>query len=52
MTVLSELVEHHVEEEEEEMFPMADKKLGRERMNELGQQMEQMAGGPTQRRAA
>ena len=52
MTVLSELVEHHVEEEEEEMFPMAEKKLGRERMNELGQQMEQMAGGPKQRRAA
>lgn len=52
MTVLSELVEHHVEEEEEEMFPMAEKKLGRERMNELGQTMEQMAGGPKQRRAA
>ena len=52
MTVLSELVEHHVEEEEKEMFPMAEKKLGRERMNELGQMMEQMAGGPKQRRAA
>jgi hemerythrin superfamily protein len=52
MTVLSELIEHHVEEEEKEMFPMAEKKLGRERMNELGQTMEQMAGGPKQRRAA
>lgn len=51
MTVLSELVEHHVEEEEEEMFPMADKKLGPERMKALGQQMEQMAGAG-QRRAA
>jgi hemerythrin superfamily protein len=51
MTVLSELVEHHVEEEEEEMFPMAEKKLGAERMKELGQRMEQMAGG-AQRRAA
>jgi hemerythrin superfamily protein len=51
MTVLSELIEHHVEEEEEEMFPMADKKLGAERMKELGAQMEQMAGG-AQRRAA
>jgi iron-sulfur cluster repair protein YtfE (RIC family) len=51
LTVLSELVEHHVEEEEEEMFPMAEKKLGAERMKELGQRMEQMAGG-AQRRAA
>ena len=52
MTVLSELVEHHVEEEEKTMFPMAEKKLGKERMRELAMQMEQMAGGPRQRRAA
>jgi hemerythrin superfamily protein len=51
ITVLSELVEHHVEEEEGEMFPMAEKKLGAERIKELGQQMEQMAGA-AQRRAA
>jgi hemerythrin superfamily protein len=51
ITVLSELVEHHVEEEEGEMFPMAEKKLGTERVKELGQQMEQMAGD-AQRRAA
>src|SRR5688500_12846156 len=51
MTVLSELVEHHVEEEEKEMFPMAEKKLGAERVKELGLQMEQMAGAG-QRRAA
>jgi hemerythrin superfamily protein len=51
ITVLSELVDHHVEEEEGEMFPMAEKKLGAERVKELGQQMEQMAGA-AQRRAA
>jgi hemerythrin superfamily protein len=51
ITVLSELVDHHVEEEEGEMFPMAEKKLGAERIKELGQQMEQMAGA-AQRRAA
>jgi iron-sulfur cluster repair protein YtfE (RIC family) len=50
MTVLSELVEHHADEEEDEMFPMAEKKLGKERLRQLGEQMEQMAGG--QRRAA
>jgi hemerythrin superfamily protein len=43
MTVLSELVEHHADEEEEEMFPMAEKKLGRERLQQLGEQMQQMA---------
>ena len=50
MTVLSELVEHHADEEEDEMFPMVEKKLGKERLQELGEQMEQMAGG--ERRAA
>ena len=39
MTVLKELVEHHVEEEEDEMFPMAEKKLGDRRSSELAQQM-------------
>jgi hemerythrin superfamily protein len=40
MTVLSELVEHHVEEEEKEMFKLAQK-LGREELEELGEQMEE-----------
>ena len=39
MTVLKELVAHHVEEEEDEMFPMAEKKLGDSRSSELAQQM-------------
>jgi hemerythrin superfamily protein len=40
MTVLKELVEHHVEEEEEEMFPMAERRLGQERSSELAQEMD------------
>jgi hypothetical protein len=38
MTVLSELIEHHVEEEETEMFKLADK-LGKAALADLGQQM-------------
>jgi hemerythrin-like domain-containing protein len=49
MTVLKELVEHHVEEEEGEMFPMAERKFGAERSRELAEQMQGEVGG--QRRA-
>ena len=38
MTVLGELVEHHADEEEEDMFPLASK-LGDEELETLGQQM-------------
>ena len=38
MTVLEELIEHHVEEEEKEMFKVAEK-LGAERLTELGAEM-------------
>ena len=51
MTVLSELVLHHAEEEESELFPLCEKKLGRERLQQLGQQMQEMAES-NQRRAA
>jgi hypothetical protein len=34
-TVLKELILHHVEEEEEELFPAAEKKLGAEKLTEL-----------------
>jgi hemerythrin-like domain-containing protein len=40
MTVLSELVEHHVEDEEKEMFKLAQK-LGKDELEELGEQMEE-----------
>jgi hemerythrin superfamily protein len=39
MTVLKELVAHHVEEEEKEMFPLAERKLGAERSMELAEAM-------------
>jgi len=43
MTVLEELIEHHVEEEEHEMFKVAEK-LGDDRLRELGAQMESSNG--------
>ena len=44
MTVLKEMVEHHVEEEEKEMFPMAERQLGPERSRELAEAMAARAG--------
>ena len=38
MTVLSEMVEHHADEEEEEMFPMAEEELD----DDLDELLEQM----------
>ena len=40
MTVLIEEVRHHVEEEEDELFPEVSKGLGDVRLEELGQQLE------------
>ncbi|MBI1735458.1 MAG: hemerythrin domain-containing protein [Candidatus Rokubacteria bacterium] len=40
ITVLEELVEHHVEEEEREMFELA-RKLGKDELRSLGEQMAQ-----------
>jgi len=38
--VLSEIVEHHVKEEEEEFFPKVQKALGKEKLMELGARMQ------------
>ncbi|HEY6941702.1 hemerythrin domain-containing protein [Dokdonella sp.] len=38
--VLKELVEHHADEEEKEMFPRAKKLLSRQELAELGEQLE------------
>lgn len=43
MTVLEELIEHHVEEEEKEIFKAAEK-LGDDQLRELGAQMESSNG--------
>ncbi|EJN21337.1 regulator of cell morphogenesis and NO signaling [Pseudomonas sp. GM78] len=38
--VVKELLEHHIEEEETEMFPQAKKLLGKAVLDELGEKME------------
>lgn len=37
--VVKELLEHHIEEEETEMFPKAKKLLGKAKLDQLGEQM-------------
>jgi hemerythrin superfamily protein len=43
LTVLEEQIEHHVEEEEKELFPKVRKMLGKEELEDLGVVMEDMA---------
>lgn len=59
MKVLKDNVEHHVKEEEGEMFPHAQKQLGNDELEALGQriaarkeQIQQEAGRPAARSAA
>lgn len=40
MKVVKDLVEHHVEEEEEEYFPKSEELLGLDQLNQLGQKYE------------
>jgi iron-sulfur cluster repair protein YtfE (RIC family) len=53
MTVLSELIEHHVEEEEGEMFKLAQR-LGADELASLAERMQAQMGQPSggRRRAA
>jgi len=41
MTVLQENVEHHIEEEEGELFPKVEKKIKKDQLSQLGEQMMQ-----------
>jgi hemerythrin-like domain-containing protein len=43
ITVLKELIQHHVKEEEEELFPNCQKALGQEALAELGAKMQEKA---------
>ena len=56
VTVLKEIIEHHVEEEQDEMFPMAEKKLGADGLKALGERMQarmdELQGSPSSRPAA
>ncbi len=52
--VLKDLVEHHAEEEESEMFPKARRAMGAARLRELGEELQQrkqelMSGGTFKR---
>ncbi len=44
MSVLKEQIEHHVEEEEKVLFPKVKRLLDEDRLEELGREMERLAG--------
>ncbi|HEX3463494.1 MAG TPA: hemerythrin domain-containing protein [Candidatus Elarobacter sp.] len=52
ITTLSELIDHHVKEEEREMFPKAKKLMSEDELVDLGQQMAQLKAQLQQRQTA
>jgi len=42
VTALKELIEHHVKEEEEDLFPEVEKKLDDDKLKELGTRMQEL----------
>ena len=49
MTVLMELVEHHVTEEEDEWFPVVRENLSRTQLSEIGAQMQELRASAPRR---
>jgi hypothetical protein len=47
LKVIKENIEHHVEEEEDEIFEAARKKLSKEKLEELGKRFEEAKGKKT-----
>lgn len=43
LQVLEEQVEHHVEEEEKELFPLVKKNCSKEELSDMGERMQQLA---------
>jgi len=39
ITVLEEMVQHHIRDEENELFPKCEKELGEDRLEEIGEEM-------------
>jgi len=50
--VLEELVEHHADEEEDEMFTMAKNLLSKQELHDLGEQMMARKQQPLRKRRA
>jgi iron-sulfur cluster repair protein YtfE (RIC family) len=49
---LKENLAHHIEEEEDELFPMAEKLCGQKQLEEMGRQMQQLKQGRSAAAAA
>ena len=45
LSVLKSKIEHHVEEEEGELFPKAERLLGRDQLEQMGREIENMKEG-------